>query len=196
MALILATVTNDARKYWPWFFGGQYGVGSTTTPGTPTWNPLLYSFKVGSGGWYNPGTGPIPRIPNPDLRMLSGPMVGLQDIDALVDATRTVPVGGFYGTTPGNRAWFEKLLVPSDFTYTAPNIVEIRCFLDLSEFNDNGAGAPPSIWELGIFSDHPGYARVPPDGTNHERLMVAYGTFPQEIKNSTNQIEHIVRVLF
>jgi hypothetical protein len=202
MALILATVTEDARKYWPWFFGGKYGVGASTFPsGTvppSTWNPLLYSFKMGVGGWENPGTGPIPRAPDPALRMEIGTL--LQDIDALVDATRTSP--GRYGDALGNRAWFEKTLSASDFTFTAPNILEIRCVLDLGDFNDTGASSgspvvPPEIWELGIFSDHPDYARVAPaTGVNSPRLMVAYATFPKEIKYPTNQIEHIVKISF
>jgi len=209
MAIILATITSDARRYWPWFFGRKYAPGTVTDPGTPTWNPSLLSFKVGEGGWYDPGSGATTRVPDPDLRRVD---TSIQDLDAVVDGTRLSGIR--YSVIPAtySRAWFEKELTPSDFTYPdplidpllAPNTVEIRCLLDLPDFNDDGHGNAPEIWELGIFSDHPLYARDPiapdPSGssgpTDAKRLMIAYGTFPKEIKYATNQIEHIVKLIF
>jgi hypothetical protein len=188
MALILAAITEDARKYWPRFFGWKHGIGAVTTPPT-SWNPLLFSFKVGEGGWYNPGSGSLPRTPNPALRSETAPF--LQDIDAIVDATRASPI-----YPADSRGWFEKALVISDLSFTSPSTLEVRCLLDLGDFNDDGNGNYPEIGELGIFTDHPDYARVSVGTAGANRLMVAYGTFPIEVKNPTTQIGHIVRLTF
>lgn len=203
MAVILATVTKDARKYWPWFFGSHYGVGTVTTPGT-SWNPTFLSFKVGCGGWMDNGAGPVPRVPlDPDLRRADG----LQDIDIIVDSTRPASsldpsvVVKRYPAPMAGKYWFEKYFNPlTDFVYTPPSTLEMRVFLDNGDFNDTGGLAPatqfPEIWELGIFSDHPLYARDPVNSLTAKRLMVAYGTFAKEIKDSSKQILHTVRLVF
>lgn len=199
MATILAVVTEDARKYWPWFLGG-YGAPSTTTAPLPgpaygTWNPQLFSFKVGEGGWIDPGTGAERRTPVNNLRCVSGPLNGLQDIDAIVDPTRAA-IDQRYTATTG-WSWFEKAFVSTDFTYVSPSILEVRCFLDFGDFNlDTPGGNPPEIWEIGLFSDHPLYARDPVGTVGAKRLMVAYGTIPKEIKDATKQILHTVRIVF
>ncbi len=182
MAYIPAKVTEDARKYWPQFFGGLLGVPSTSTVVGVSWNPLPQTFKVGEGGWIDPGSGRVRRDPPEDnLRRLDN---NIQDIDAVVDPTRAVMSQRYAAT---ERASFEKALAPGDFFFEAPSVLRVRCLLDTSEFNDDGFGNNPEIWEIGLFSDHP---TVP-----GQKLMVAYGTFPKETKNG-QQIENVVRVIF
>lgn len=200
MAIILATVTEDARKYWPQFFGGLLGISDNGTvndpPGPPTWDPRLLSFKVGEGGWVDPGGGPVPRAPDPTLRVLVAPPNDVQDLDAIVDPTRPL-ISQRYNTLPTpTTATFEKAFVPADLTYPATNTIQARCFLDFGDFNDDGFGNSPEIWEIAIFSDHPAFARVAIGTPGAKRLMVAYGTVPKEIKDATKQIQHFVRVVF
>jgi len=181
MAIIPAKVTVDARKYWPQFFGGLLGNPATSTIVGTQWDPIIKTFKVGEGGWTNPG--PVRRDPpEDDLRRLDN---SIQDIDAIVDATRPVMSQRYTAST---RASFEKALVLGDFTFETASTLRVRCFLDFSEFNDDGFGNPPEIWEIGLFSDHP--------TVSGQKLMVAYGTFPEEIKNVSKQIENIVRIVF
>jgi hypothetical protein len=178
---ITATVTADARKYWSQFFGLLLGNPSTTTAVGTTWNPTLRSFKVGEGGWTDPGSGRVRRNPVDDnLRRLDN---NLQDIDAIVDVTRATLDRRY---PADSRAFFEKALVPGDFTFEAPSTLRVRCFLDFSEFNSDGFGNFPEIWEIGLFSDHP--------TTTGQKLMVAYAAFPKEIKNGSNPLENIVRI--
>ena len=136
----------------------------------------------------NPGTGPTPRAPDASLR---DGTTNIQDLDSIVDASRSVK------RYPSDSVgWFEKALVLSDFLFVSPSTIQVRCFLDFGDFNDDGAGFSPEVWELGIFSDHPDFTREPVNTPGAKRLMVAYGTFPKEIKDATKQIEHFVRLTF
>lgn len=184
MAIILAKVTVDARLYWPQFFGGLMGAPSTsTTPGS-SWNPIIRSFKVGEGGWIDPGGGRIRRDPPEDnLRRLDN---SIQDIDCVVDPTR--PSLSQRYPNPQDRASYEKTLTLADFLGEAPTTLRVRCFLDFGEFNDDGFGNPPDIWEIGLFSDHPTII--------DQKLMVAYGTVPKQTKNGSKQLENLVRIVF
>jgi hypothetical protein len=180
MAIIPAKVTVDARKYWPQFFGGLLGVPSTTTLVGTSWNPIIKTFKVGEGGWLNPG--PTRRDPpEDDLRRLDN---NIQDIDAIVDPTRP---GLSQRYAADQRAFFEKAVTLSDMAFESPTTLRVRCLLDFGEFNDDGFGNDPEIWEIGLFSDHPTVAG--------QKLMVAYGTFPLETKNGSKQLENLVRIV-
>ena len=54
-----------------------------------------------------------------------------------------------------------------------------KCVLTTSEGNGH------SFYEIGLFSDHP--------TEGGEKLMVAYGTFPEEIKTPADSLEnHII----
>lgn len=182
MAIITAVITEDARKYWSQFFGLLLGNPSVTTVVGTSWNPAIKSFKVGEGGWTDPGSGRIRRNPvEDDLRRIDN---NIQDIDAIVDGTRLVPDQRY--PIASDRASFEKTLILSDFTLEAPSTLRVRCFLDFADFNDDGFGDPPEIWEIGLFSDHP--------TAIGQKLMVAYGTFPKEIKTGATPIENIVRI--
>lgn len=188
MAVIEAVITDDAKEYWSKLFAYMAGVpGTPTVPGTPptTWDPRIKFFKVGEGGWYNPGSGATRRTPSSSLRRLTSPLI--QDIDAAVDPTRAALDQRYPATS---RATFKKDLVYTDFTFVAPATIEIGCLLDFSEFNDDGYGNSPEIWEIGIFSDHPTVGSLASD----QGLMVAYGTFPKEIKDSGKQLYHVVRI--
>jgi hypothetical protein len=190
MAIIPAVVTDDARKYWPQFLGGILGTpGSTTVPGTPptTWDPRFKFFKVGEGGWVDPGGGKVRRTPVSTLRRLSAPLI--QDIDAAVDPTRAAPDQRYLSS---ERVTFKKDLVFSDVSFIAPSTIQIECLLDFSEFNDDGFGNSPEMYEIGIFSDHPEEGGLASD----QGLMVAYGTFPVEVKDVTKQILNLVRIIF
>jgi len=190
MAVIQAVVTDDARKYWPQFIGGIFGApGTPTVPGNPptAWDPRLKFFKVGEGGWVDPGGGKVRRTPVPDLVRLTAPLI--QDIDSSVDSTRAVPDQRYAAAT---RVTFAKSLVVTDVTFIVPSTIEVECLLDFSDFNDDGFGNSPEIYEIGIFSDHPTTAGLASD----QGLMVAYGTFPVEVKDNTKQILNVVRIIW
>jgi hypothetical protein len=177
MAFIPAVVTDDARMFWARYLAGDFaGLLNLKIP--------LISFRVGEGGWVDPGTGPVPRIPDPTLRRLDNL---LQDIDAVVDPTRPV-ISQRYPVT--SRANFEKLLLPADIEFDLPATVKVSCLLDFGDFNDDGFGNSPEIWEVGVFTDHPLY----PPGT--QKLMLAYGTFPMQVKNAAVQRLNVVRIIF
>jgi hypothetical protein len=183
MAIIIATVTEDARKYYPQFFGGLLGISDTTNPATPVWNPVLTHFRVGVGGY----VGTVPRTPDATLRKVAVAPNDTQDLDILVDPTR-LPLDQRYPVI--GIPSFEKAFNPGDLTYSATNTVQARCELDFGDFNSDGTSSP-EIWEIGLFSDHPEFTRA--SGT---RLMVAYGTFPKTIKDATKQVLLYVRVTF
>lgn len=150
----IAAVVSDARRS---KLAKELGAMAGFSP----FNPIT-TFKVGLGGWINPGTGQIPRDPDSTL----------SDVDVIENPSRYAPVP----PTPT----FSKALTPADFTYEVPGTLVVRCLLDFGEFNDDGLGGNPIIWELGLFDS---------GGT-----MVAYGTFPGETKTNIKQIENVVRV--
>lgn len=182
--IINATVTEDAVLYYPQFFMGQLGApGTPTNVVTPVWDPRWKYVKVGEGGWMDSGSGQVPRTPSPSLRKLSGPAI--QDLDAVVDATRSAPDQRYTAT---GRATFQKTLGGGDVTFVAPSTAKVRLFLDFGDFNDDGFGNSPELWEVGVFSDHPTIAS--------QLLMVAYGTFPKVVKTAGIQVERFVRIRF
>lgn len=183
MSIIPAVVTVDAKAYWSQFFGGLLGDPSTTTSIGVSFDPVIKSFKVGMGGWIDRGAGPVARSPDPTLRRVDN---SIQDIDAIVDGTRSPPSAQRYPST--GRASFEKTLTGGDFTFESPGTLRVQCFLDFSEFNDDGFGNPPQIYECGLFSDHPTVAG--------QKLMVAYATFPLETKDISKQLTNILRIQF
>jgi len=194
MATVVAVATDDARKYWPQFFGGLMGTPGTPTvhggspPPPTTWDPRIKFFKVGIGGWVDPGGGPERRTPDASLRRLSSPLI--QDIDVVVDPTRA-PANQRYAPLPSTPS-FKKDLSVSDISFLGSNSIEIDCLLDFSDFNDDGSGSSPEIWEIGIFTDHPAESGLATD----QGLMIAYGTFPIEVKDSSKQILNVVRIIF
>jgi hypothetical protein len=109
----------------------------------------------------------------------------IQDLDALVDPTRAV-IDQRYPAD--SRATFSKALNPVDISFTGTTTLRIECLLDFSDFNDDGFSNNPEIYEIGIFTDHPTEAG--------ESLMVAYGTFPVQIKDNATQLLNIVNIVY
>ena len=140
---------------------------------------LISYFKVGEGGWVDPGTGRTPRTPDPSLT----------DLDIVLDASR-LPVDKRYNVSE-NFGYYTKALVLGDFTSPASAILRVSCMLLNSEYNLEDAGtlvydvggpyAPPEIWEIGLF--------------DADDDMIFYGTFDKETKDSTKQIENICRLI-
>lgn len=178
--VITAVVTQDALKFWPSMFGSL-----------ATFKPII-TFKVGEGGWIDEGAGRVPRTPDPTLRRLSGPVDSfgnfLQDLDAVVDPTRPAELQRYL---PADIGVFEKTLDASDLVFQPPSSLRVRCFLDLVDFTipPPPGGLPAEMYEIGLFTDHP-------DLPGAEKLMVAYGTFPEELKDGARQMENIVLVTF
>lgn len=171
MALVNAVVTDKAREVWPKMFGGL----------TP-FQQISY-FRVGEGGWFDPGSGRIPRVP-PDRTFT--------DLDIILDSGRAGPSKRY--DVAENFGYFQKALTPADLVFEGPTTLRVRCFLDFGEYNTkNAAGATliynvggpylsPEIWELGLY-----------DAANN---LLAYGTIPKETKDVTKQIENDVRLVF
>ena len=120
------------------------------------------SFVIGEGGWQDPGSGKEPLPPDATLTALTA---------------SGYPVGSTYT--------FPKNLAGGDVTFTSPTRLEIRCFVDASEANDDGSGAAPEFFELGIF-----------DGSLGTGTMLVYSTFPIEIKTASKALEHVIFVDF
>lgn len=129
-------------------------------------------FKVGEGGWIDPGSGRIPRTPDSTLT----------DLDCKVNPGRY--------PNPDDRAYYPaavpppdigKAFVPADISFVAPSTIRLRCRLEAVEFNDDGFGNSPEIWELGVFDS---------DGD-----MLAYFTFPKQIKTPI-VLENYVNLTF
>jgi len=169
MAVIAAQITDDARVYLPQMWGGLVT------------HKTISMFRIGEGGWIDPGTGKERRTPVSNLRRLDN---SLQDIDCIVDATRAAP-DQRYATT--ERYYFEKALTTGDMSFLSPNKLEVRCKLETTEGNDDGYGNSPEFWEIGVFSEHP--------FIGGQYLLIAYGTFPMQTKTSAFPLLNIVRIV-
>ena len=151
MAQVVSAVVTDA---WRTKLARIYaGLDSFSAP---------LSFRIGEGGWQDPGSGKEPLTPSP----------------ALTNVTATTfPAGSQY--------IFTKNLAGGDVTFTSPTRLEIRCFVGASEANDDGSGAAPELFELGVF-----------DGAAGAGTMLVYSTFPIEIKTASKALEHVIFVDF
>lgn len=91
--------------------------------------------------------------------------------------------GGFLPS--GSDPWytFSKAIAPGDLTYLGAGTgqMEALCRLLVGEGNDDGYGAAPEFFELGIYLQESGTPGV---------LMV-YATFPGEIKTLLKQLSHV-----
>ena len=200
MPVIPGAVTDDIRKYLPRFLGSLQGIPASSTivtpgPTTVQWDPRVKYFKVGEGGWINPGSGKVPRTPDPALRRFA-PDPLIQDIDAIVDINRGVARYNGNPVDPNySRGTFQKAVSGASLTWESPTTLRVSCLLDFGDFNEDYplSGRNPEIWEIGVFCDHPEVETPAPAG---QLLMVAYGTFPMQTKTAGIQIDNIVRIIF
>jgi hypothetical protein len=118
----------------------------------------IIDFKVGEGGWVDTLGGRVRRDPtDPGPGNNRGPT--LTDLDAIANP----------GDYPADsQATFTKALGPLDFVVSGNTTLTVTCGLTALEFNNDGFGNPPEIYELGLF-----------DSAGD---MVAYGTCPVAIK--------------
>jgi hypothetical protein len=119
---------------------------------------LISTFKVGEGGWQLTAAGKVPRTPNP----------ALTDLDCIVNP-------GLYPAD--SQAFFQKALGLADIVWVGPGTISCTCVLDFAEFNDDGFGNFPEIYEIGIFVG---------------ATMIGYATFPVEIKTPAVELPNIV----
>lgn len=132
---------------------------------TQTWGGAsvmdnIDEFKIGEGGWEEVVAGKVPRTPDPTLT----------DLDVIENPTR-YPVN--------RRGSFSKVLTVGEISYPANGQVEADCVVDFAEFNDNGDGLSPELYEIGLFANG---------------LMVAYGTFEKQDKNPGVSIPNAVKI--
>lgn len=140
------------------------GWGQTTALG------FITSFKVGEGGWENTPGGVAPRDPTDEGPAANrGPV--LSDLDC-IENDADYPVD--------SRAYFSKALALVNFAFTGNTTLEATCFLDFGEFNDDGYGNFPDMYEIGLF--------------NVAGEMVCYGTFPVVEKNPGVSRTFIVKI--
>ena len=134
--------------------------------------PVVYPtyFKIGCGGWVDPGGGREPVTPS----------------SVLTDITANTSGLGFDYTDDDSKFSYTKAFVlapTSDWTYVAPRRVRLRCFLDTGEGNGlTVAGNAPEYYEIGVF-----------DSNN---VMLVYSTFPIEVKTSDKTLEHYIYIDF
>lgn len=120
---------------------------------------FITDFKVGEGGWETTPGGQVPRDPT-DVGPSATRGPTLTDLDCVINSA-DYPVD--------SRATFSKALALVDFAFTGNTTLEATCFLDFGEFNNDGYGNFPEMYEIGLF--------------NSSAEMVAYGTFPRVEKN-------------
>lgn len=146
MANISLVVTDDALTFLPQMWAGLATFRE------------IDEFKVGEGGWITTSGGTVPRDPDPTLT----------DLDAIVNPSR------YPSDSVGT---FTKSLAGAGISYdNGTKTLIVPCALDFGEFNDDGFGNSPQIYEIGLFSLHP----------TSGRIMVAYGTFPEVAKHAGN----------
>jgi hypothetical protein len=140
--------------------------------GSYNWSYGKY-FKIGTLGFEDVGGDDHPKTPDP----------------ALLDLESSVS-GSF---------WYRKTFEVSDLLFVGPGTMQFKCFLDLLEGNGTNetdtavnldgpkntswlSGGVPTFFELGVF--------------DNEDNLIAYGTFPGEVKLNTKTLNHLVNVNF
>ena len=134
--------------------------------------PYVSYFKYGEGGWINPGGGRERRDP---LDLTHG-AYAFTDLDAVEDLARGVP-----RYAADERTVFQKSVGPAGISVIGGSQIRVRCLLDFGDFNDDGYGNDPELWEVGLFDQYDN--------------LLAYGTFPLQTKNITKQLENFVNII-
>lgn len=179
MPIIQASVTAKAREVLPKMHAGLI-----------PFQAISY-FRVGEGGWQTLGV----RTRRTDLVEFKS----FTDLDIILDAGRP---GNGLGPKRYNvgesLGYYQKSFAPGDLSFTGPNLMVCRCYLDFPEYNSKQPPAPggstaliydaggpystPELWEIGIY-----------DAGNN---LIAYGTMPKEDKNGAKPVENIVRISY
>ncbi|GEM_PF-6862462 len=81
----------------------------------------------------------------------------------------------------GQDYYFCKLIDPAFVSASGSDLI-VQCRLEAPEANDDGLGANPHFYELGIFDE--------------DDDMIAYVTFAEEVKTATVAIQHNVTITF
>jgi hypothetical protein len=163
---IQAIITNIGHAVLAQSFGGPTGSFS--------WSYGKY-FKIGVSGFVIVSGQEYPNTPDPTL---------------------TDIVSSTSGTF-----WYRETFQSSNLLFIAPSTIQFQCFLGLTQANGNATNEPdtasgvdgpknsatllggaPEFFEIGIFDP----------GNN----MVAYGTFPGEVKLSNKTLNHLVSINF
>jgi hypothetical protein len=163
---VQAILTNQGHLTLAQSFGGPSGGFS--------WSFGQY-FKIGVDGYVIVGGQEQPVTPDPTL------------LD-LISATS----GNFY---------YRQTFQPSDILFILPSTIQFRAFLDLPFANGNPAlepdtppnedgpknsttleGMAPEFFEIGVF--------------DLQDNMIAYGTFPEEVKLVTKTLNHLISINF
>ena len=150
-------------------------IGVITDAGREKWSKYMAGV-VGiddiAGGGFRIGEGGWINIPP---KVPKSPNATLTDLDCIVSAG-SYPVDSRYVfPTVGTKAFNSVLWV-------SPSIIRLECLLDFTDANDDGFGNPPEFWELGVY-DSAG-------------VMVAYFTFPVDIKTVLNQLLYEIDIIF
>lgn len=216
MAVIHAVITEDALRYWSQALAGSYlanaarisdvdgSLISVTVPPPIPFKTITH-FVIGEGGWIDGPLGRVPRVPDPALRRFVTPFD--QTLDAIVDidrptAQRYLPVPPATSQIEDNQRFtYSKPFVLGDITRVGDGTIECKCYLDFADtggtpsipgtsVNNDGstiASSSPEFYEIGIFTDHP---------TQSGSLMIAYGTFPRQIKTVGTALNNFVLISF
>ncbi len=120
-------------------------------------------FRFGEGGWTNQGGTKVPNTPE----------AAQEDLDCIDNASA-------YPTD--SRFSYEKDLEAADIDTSDDAKVTIICALDPDEGSDDGSGAAPEYYELGIY--------------NADDVLMFYSTFPKIQKESYQGVEIRIEVTF
>lgn len=138
-------------------------------------------FRVGEGGWIDPGGGREPRTPDPSLT----------NLDIILDQARVPGPDPKRYDVSESLGYYQKVLTGGDFSSPSSGILRVSCMLLNAEYNFKNSGTliydvggpyvSPEIWEIGLF--------------DADDDMIFYGTFSKETKDATKQIENVCRLI-
>lgn len=168
MAIVPGVLTAYAHENWVQVFGGLQSL------------QLISFFRIGEGGWIQSGPNRVKRDPS----------AAFTDLDLALDPGRSLP-NQRYNLVGESFGYYEKALTVADFVFEPPNALRVRCLLTAAEYQTKAdatsvvygtgpLGVPPELYELGLYDA----------GGN----LVAYGTFEQQLRSISPQIENFVRI--
>ena len=128
--------------------------------GTPKNLDVSY-FKIGEGGWETSGASQVPRTPDPTLT----------DVDAIENPARY---------PADSRYVFQKSISADKISITGADTIEVECYVDSGEANDDGFGNSPEFFEVGIFDS--------------DNTMICYLTFEKQTKDDRRALRHTVTI--